>query len=48
MRNQTEGSTVTAAMKREFQTHKKLPIHLPKIHLLETTVKFKVNHTSST
>ena len=47
MRTQTEGSVITAVMKREYQTQKiitLLLIYLPQIHLLETTVKFKLNH----
>ena len=50
MRTQTEGSVITAVMKREFQTQKiitLLLIYLPQIHLLETTVKFKLNHTKN-
>ena len=43
MRTQTEGSVVTAVMKREFQT----PFHLRKTHLMETMVKFKLNHTKN-
>ena len=37
-------------MKREFQTQQiitLLLIYLPQIHLLETTVKFKLNHTKN-
>ena len=45
MRPQTEGSAVTAFMKREFQTHKIITLSFAYIHLLETTVKFKLNHT---
>ena len=50
MRTQTEGSVIAAVMKREFQTQKiitLLLIYLPEIHLLETTVKFKLNHTKN-
>ena len=50
MRTQTEGSVITAVMKREYQTQKiitLLLIYLPQIHLLETTVKFKLNHTKN-
>ena len=45
MRTQTEGSVVTAVMKREFQTHKIITLSFAYIHLLETTVNFKLNHT---
>ena len=47
MRTQTESSVITAVMKREFQTQKLVTFHLPQIHLLETTVKFKLNHTKN-
>ena len=43
MRTQTEGSVVTAVVKREFQTHKKITRSFAYIHFLETTVKFKLN-----
>ena len=46
MRAQTEGSVITAVMKREFQTQKIITLSF-KIHLLETTVKFKLNHTKN-
>ena len=44
MRTKTEGSVVTAIMKREFQTHKIITLSFAYIHFLETTVKFKLNH----
>ena len=41
MRTQTEGSVVTAVMKREFQTHKIITLSFAYINFLEATVKFK-------
>ena len=45
MRTETEGSVVTAVMKREFQTHKIITLSFAYIHFLETTVKFTLDHT---
>ena len=47
MRTQTEGRVVTVVMKREFQTHKIITLSFAYIHFLETTVKFKLNHTKN-
>ena len=45
MRAQSEGSVVTAVMKREFQTHKIITLSFAYIQFLETTVKFTLSHT---
>ena len=45
MRTETEGSVVTAVMKREFQTQKIITLSFAYIHFLETTLKFKLDHT---
>ena len=48
MRTQTEGSVITSVMKIEFQTQQNnYAFIFLKIHLLETTVKFKLNHTKN-
>ena len=47
MRIETEGSVVTAVMKRKFQTHKIITLSFAYIHFLEITVKFKLNHTKA-
>ena len=45
MRNQTEGSIVTAVMKREFQTHKRINLSFALASFVRNYGEVKINHT---